>query len=140
MNGTRCAIRPAMKATSRDSRSSLRDRDFAFGFLRRLQRRLQLRPAVERVSALAGLDLGELGDDLEALGGGERGDGALPFEAETRTALRRGGDAIIGDERTGASSTTRPSAHWKRPGKTRPLVVLGCDVSTARIAAVNGIS
>ena len=50
----------------------LGDSDFAFLFLRRLQRRLQLWPSVERVRALAGFNLGELGDDLEAFSRGER--------------------------------------------------------------------
>ena len=43
----------------------------------------ELRAAVERVGALARLDLDMLGDDLEALGGGEPGDGsALRVTAE----------------------------------------------------------
>ena len=78
----------------------LGDGDLALGLLRRLQRGLQLRPAVERIGALAGLDLGELGDDLEAFGLGEGGDGlALRFEAEAGAALLLGRDAVIGDER-----------------------------------------
>ena len=56
----------------------LRDRDFALGLLRRFQRRLQLRPPVERVRTLAGFDLGERGDHLETFGLGERGNG-LPL-------------------------------------------------------------
>ena len=50
----------------------LGDGNFTLRLLRRLQGRLQLRPTVERVRTLAGLDLGELGDDLEAFGLGER--------------------------------------------------------------------
>ena len=89
-----------MNATSRDRRSSLRDRDLALGLLRRLQRGLQLRPAGQRIGAFAGLDLGELGHDLEALGRRERGDGlALGFKAEAGTALLGGGDTVIGDDR-----------------------------------------
>ena len=75
MNGTRCAIRPATKATSRDSRSSLETRTQHFAALAAGQGGGELRPAVERVGALAGLGLDELGDDREALGFGEARDG-----------------------------------------------------------------
>jgi hypothetical protein len=48
----------------------------------------KLRAAVERVGALARLDLSELGGDLEALSLGEAGDGgALGVEPEPRAAL-----------------------------------------------------
>ncbi len=48
----------------------------------------ELRAAVERIGALARLDLSELGGDLEALGLGEAGDGgALGVEPEPRAAL-----------------------------------------------------
>ena len=62
-----------MKCTSRDSRSSFADGDgarlaFAAGLS---QRGGELRQAIEGVGALARLDLGELGDDLEPLGLGE---------------------------------------------------------------------
>ena len=78
----------------------LGDGDLTLGLLRRLQRRLQFGPAVECVAALAGLDLGELGDDLEAFGRGERGDGgALRLQAEAGTALLLGRDAVVGDQR-----------------------------------------
>ena len=77
-----------MKATSRESRSSFATATSHLVCLCRLQRRLQLWSAVERVGALAGLDLGELGDDLEALGRGKGGNGlALGFEAQAGTAL-----------------------------------------------------
>ena len=89
-----------MNATSRREPVQLGDGDFALGLLRRLQRGLQLRPALQRVAALAGLDLGELGDDGEAFGGGEAGDSlALGFKAKTRAALLPGGHAVVGDER-----------------------------------------
>ena len=40
----------------------------------------QLRAAIERVRPLARLDLDMLGDDLEALGLGETGDGLLGLD------------------------------------------------------------
>jgi hypothetical protein len=55
-----------------------------------LERGGELGPAVERVGTLAGLDLGEAMDDVEALLGGEVGDGlALGFEADAALALPR---------------------------------------------------
>ena len=60
----------------------------------------ELRAAVERVRALARLDLSELGGDLEALGLGEAGDGgALGVEPEPRAALLARADPVVGDER-----------------------------------------
>ena len=56
----------------------------------------ELRAAVERVGALARLDLSELGGDLEALGLGEAGDGgALSVNAKPRAALLAGADPEI---------------------------------------------
>ena len=47
------------------------------------QRGCQLRSAIERIGALAGLDLGELVQDGDALGFGEAGDcGSLGFDAQ----------------------------------------------------------
>ena len=43
----------------------LRNRDRAFAFSRRVERASQLRPELERVRPLAGLDFGEFSDDLE---------------------------------------------------------------------------
>ena len=65
-----------MNATSRDNLSSLATHTSQLLALGLLQRRLQLRAPVERISALARLDLGVLGDDVEPFGLGERGDGA----------------------------------------------------------------
>lgn len=60
----------------------------------------ELRAAIEGVGALAGLDLGERGGDLEALGGGEAGDGfALGVEPEPGFSLFLRRDPEIGDER-----------------------------------------
>ena len=48
----------------------------------------ELRAALDRVGALAGLDLDEIADDLVTLGGGETGDrGALGIDPETGAAL-----------------------------------------------------
>jgi hypothetical protein len=61
------------------------------------ERAAQLRPVVERV-ALAGLDLGVLGDQL-AGGADVLQDGsALPLKAKAGFALAVGADAEIGDE------------------------------------------
>ena len=58
---------------------------------RPLQRRLELRPALERIGALGGLDLGEGLGDVVALGGAEALDrGLLAFEAEAGLALLLG--------------------------------------------------
>ena len=77
----------------------LGDGNFTPDLLGRPQRGLQLRPPVERIAAFAGLDLGELGDDLETFGLGKADDSlALGFEAEARAALLLGRDAVIGDQ------------------------------------------
>src|SRR5215218_10070300 len=71
MNGTRCAIRPAMNATSRLSLSSFAT---STGHFRRFASARaaascgELRPSVERVGSLAGLDLDVFAHDLDALG------------------------------------------------------------------------
>ena len=62
MNGTRCAIRPAMKATSRDRRSSLATTTGHFAVRRCRERGGKLRPAIQGVGSLARFDLDELGD------------------------------------------------------------------------------
>ena len=60
----------------------------------------ELRAAIERVASLARLDLDEFGDDLEALGLGESGDGdVLRLKPEPRTALLASADPAIGDQR-----------------------------------------
>ena len=80
-----------MKATSRLKPVELRHSDFTPGFLGGLQRGLEFGPAIERVRAFAGLDLGEFGDDGEAFGLGKAGDGlALRFQTETGSALLLG--------------------------------------------------
>ena len=62
------------------------------------ERGLELRATLERIRALAGFDLDELGGDLEPLGPGEPGDGgALRLDPETRAALLRTGNAQISD-------------------------------------------
>jgi hypothetical protein len=48
----------------------------------------ELRAALDRVSALAGLDLNELGDDFEALGGSESSDGGALVSMPARPQRR----------------------------------------------------
>src|SRR5262245_24946434 len=80
--------------------------NLALGLLRCLQRRFQLRTAIERIGTLAGLDLGELGDDLETFGLRKGGNSvALRFETKTTAPLRCGRNAMICDERL----------HWRLP-------------------------
>src|SRR5436190_16898158 len=93
MNGTCCAISPAMNATSRDSRSSLAT----------MTGHLPARPAA-RAAASCGrrsnasepfpsLDLDELRCELETLRLGEAlNGGLLRFDAEPRAALAPGGN------------------------------------------------
>jgi hypothetical protein len=77
------AIRPEMKATSRNRRSSFETITGHLAVRAASQRRRQLRPAIERVGALAGLRLDVFGDALELLGFGELGDGgALRLDPE----------------------------------------------------------
>lgn len=60
----------------------LGDDDRTAESLRSIERRCKLWPAIERLRALAGFDLGHFGRDLQPLGFGEPGDRrALCFEA-----------------------------------------------------------
>jgi hypothetical protein len=52
MNGTRCAIRPATKATSRESRSSFDTNTLHFALLAAASAASELRPPIEGVRAL----------------------------------------------------------------------------------------
>ena len=66
------------------------------------ERNGELRAALDRIGALAGFDLDELGDDIVTLGGGETGDGgALGIDPETRAALLASADPEVGDQRLG---------------------------------------
>jgi integrase len=70
-----------------------RDDDRALQPAGYLESRGKLLPAVERVSALASLDLGESLYDVAALGSGKPGDGiALGLEVKPRAALLLGAD------------------------------------------------
>jgi hypothetical protein len=98
MNGTRCAIRPATKATSRDRRSSFETKTQHFAALAQARGGRELWPPVDRVGALAGLGLDELGDDRDAFGLGEAGDGrALRLDPEPRALLLLCGDTVVGN-------------------------------------------
>jgi hypothetical protein len=69
----------------------LRGDDRAFQLAGHLEGRGKLRPALKRVSALTGLDLGESIYDVAALGSGKPGNGiALGLEAKPSGALLLG--------------------------------------------------
>jgi hypothetical protein len=60
--------------------------DFAPALLCRIQRCLQFRPSIQRITAFPGLDLAELSDDFEAFRGSKsRNRLALSLKAEPRT-------------------------------------------------------
>src|SRR5258705_7334765 len=78
----------------------LRNSHLAFGLLRGFQCCFQFRPAIERIRALTGLDLGKLGNYLETFSLGELADRiALRFQAEARPALFLCRHAIVGNQR-----------------------------------------
>ena len=76
----------------------LRDQDAAFRGLGGGQRGCELRPAIERVRALAGFGLDVLGDDRDVLGFGEAGDRrALRLDPEPRALLLPSRDTKVGN-------------------------------------------
>ena len=86
-----------MKWTSRLSLSSLATMIGALCCLA-LERLGELRPTVECVAPLAGLDLAEGFDQLEPFGLGEAGErGLLRLEAKARSTLAGGRNAGVGD-------------------------------------------
>ena len=89
-----------MKCTSRDEPIELGDGNGRLALPAGLgQGGGELRAAVERVGALARLDLSEFGGDLETLSLGKAGDGgALGVEPEPRAALLASADPVVGDE------------------------------------------
>src|SRR4051812_29052749 len=98
MNGTRCAMRPATNATSRDSRSSFETRTLhlAVRAAARAAASWGLGASVERIGALAGLGLDELGDEGEAFSFREPGNGrALRFDTEPGALLLPSRDTIV---------------------------------------------
>jgi hypothetical protein len=89
------------------------------------ERGCELWPAVESVSALPRLDLGELRDDLEPLGLSEASDGcALGVDTEARLSLLASADPIIGDERLHFGCSVLTAAI----GKLRPLLSLNIEM------------
>ena len=95
MNGTRWAIRPAMKATSRESRSQLGDERGHLAW------RCELRAPIERVRALSGLGFDEFRDEGAVLGFGEALDGGpLRLDPEARALLSPCGDTTVATARS----------------------------------------
>ena len=115
-NDTRCVIKPEMKCTSRDSRSSFATTIEQASFLacasalRSMGRR-------SSASALAGLDLLVLGHDREAVRLGEARDHlALGVQPQPAPALRAGRDAHVShhvhfEEIPYESRQSRPCKH-----------------------------
>jgi hypothetical protein len=92
MNGTRRAIRSEMNATSRDSRSSFATTTDALAFFAKAG------AAVERVGALPGFDLDELGEDFAAFRLGEAGERrALRFDPQAGLTLTYRRDPDVAD-------------------------------------------
>ena len=90
---------PADKGDVAAKPIELRHSDFAFSFLSGFKRGLEFGTAIQSIATLAGLDLGELGDDGEAFSLGELGDGpALRFLTETgsESAARNLSFSLIG--------------------------------------------
>ena len=66
---------------------------------RGVERRRELGSPVEGVGTFAGLDLGELADDLEPFILGKASDGLLlRFKAKAGAALLLGGDTVVGNQ------------------------------------------
>ena len=74
----------------------LGDHDGALRLPRQGEGCCKLRPPVERIRTLAGLDLGELGEDGDALGFGEAGDRrSLRLDAQARSTLPLCRDPVV---------------------------------------------
>ena len=87
-----------MKCTSWLRRSSLATATWHLSLLRGCESGLELRAAVERIRALAGLYLDELTDQLQALSVGELMKGLpLSLDPEPRAALLRRGNPDVRD-------------------------------------------
>ena len=97
MNGTRCAISPEMKATSRERRSSLATTTGHLALRAASKRGGELRTAVERIGAFAGLHLHELRDQRHAFGFGKAGTVLRCASMPRPDALPLGGDSVVGD-------------------------------------------
>ena len=87
-----------MQATSRDSRSSLANYDRAFLLPPCGQRCGQLRPSIEGIAALAGLDLDELGGEVDPSAATNRVTASrwASIPSPDR-ALAGGGNAVVGN-------------------------------------------
>ena len=128
MNGTRA---PSVRdeATSRRQPIELGTHTEASLALRCLECCRELRPAIERISALPGLDLGVLGGDLQALGLGEARRRRAAPRGRGRTALLGGGDAVVGDDRGTAGSLGANIPAYICPKKTGPKAnLLRCSL------------
>jgi hypothetical protein len=98
MNGTRWAISPARQAPSREEPVELGDDHRAALAAGDCEGTGELRPPLERIGALAGGCLDELGEESKAGGLGEAGDGGLlRLDAEAGAALPLGRDPVVGD-------------------------------------------
>lgn len=121
MNGTLEAINPAMKATSRREPVELGDDDGAAGLLRRRQSSRELRPALQRIGAFAGLDLDILTRDCETFALAELGDGTtLRFEAQAGAALPSRRHADVADCRSSQLNAPNSVSRYFTDLRSRP--------------------
>ena len=115
MNGTRLAMSPAMKATSRPSRSSLATTTGRLELAGVRQRGRKLGTALERVVALAGLDLGVAAGDGEPVLRAEGGDrGFLGLKPEAGLALLDGADPGVARRRLASRSIFSITLQYER--------------------------
>jgi hypothetical protein len=93
-----------------------------------LESRGKLRPALKRVSTLAGFDLGESIYDVAALGFGKPRNGiTLGLEAKPRGALLLGADPDIGDDLLHSSATHDVHERRRGPGVQSSRRWSACD-------------
>ena len=122
MKGTLEAISPAMKATSRESRSSLATTMEQRDLLGSRQGCRELWPALQRIGAFASLDLDELARDSETLALAELDDRpTLRFQAQAGAPLPSGRHADVGDRCSGQLNAPSSVSRYFTDLRFRPL-------------------
>ena len=96
--------------------------DGAAGLLRSRQSRRELRPALQRIGALAGFNLNELARDGETLALAELGDGTmLRLQAQAGAALPRRRHADVGNCRSSQLNAPNSNSRYFTGLRSRPL-------------------